>query len=68
MSSFSKGDKVSWNSSSGKVHGTIVKKLESDTTIGDHTVRASKESPQYLVESSSTGAHAAHKPESLTKD
>lgn len=48
--------------------GTIVEKLTSRTEIKGHTVAASKENPQYLVESEKTGSQAAHKPEALTKE
>eukprot|EP01087_Luapelamoeba_hula_P024739 TRINITY_DN9523_c0_g1_i1.p1 TRINITY_DN9523_c0_g1~~TRINITY_DN9523_c0_g1_i1.p1 ORF type:complete len:308 (+),score=68.82 TRINITY_DN9523_c0_g1_i1:77-1000(+) len=59
------GDHVSWNSSSGTVDGTVVKKVTSDTQIKSHHVAATKEEPQYIVKSDSTGALAAHKPEAL---
>ncbi|WP_354698718.1 hypothetical protein DSM112329_04409 [Paraconexibacter sp. AEG42_29] len=64
---FTKGDKVSWKTSQGTTHGKVVKKLTSDCKIDDHQVRASTDDPQYLVESDKTGAHAAHKPDALTK-
>lgn len=63
-----KGDSVSWNTSNGKTHGKVVKKLEKDAKIKGHHVSASKDDPQYEVESDKTGAHAAHKPESLDKE
>lgn len=65
---FKQGDKVSWNTAQGKIVGKVVKKLTSRTEIKGHTVAASKESPQYLVESEKTGSQAAHKPEALTKE
>lgn len=65
---FKKGDKVSWNTPQGKTLGTVVEKLTSRTEIKGHTVAASKENPQYLVESEKTGGQAAHKPEALTKE
>ena len=65
---FKKGDKVSWSTPQGKTVGTIVEKLTSRTEIKGHTVAASKESPQFLVESEKTGSQAAHKPEALTKE
>ena len=58
---------VRWNTSQGETHGKVVRKLTSDTKIDDHQVRASKDDPQYLVESDKTGARAAHKPDALTK-
>ena len=63
---FSAGDKVSWKSSGGTTHGKIVKKLTSPLEIKGHHVAASKDDPEYLVETDS-GAQAAHKPDALTK-
>ena len=63
--SFSQGDKVQWNTSQGKTTGTVKKKLTSKTEIQGHTAKASKDDPQYLVESESTGKEAAHKPDAL---
>jgi hypothetical protein len=65
---FKKGDTVSWKTSQGRTHGKVVKKLTSDCSISDHEVKASKDDPQYLVESAKTGAQAAHKPGALTKE
>ena len=61
------GDKVGWDSSGGHSTGKVVKKLTSATRIKGHKVAASKDDPQYLVESEESGKQAAHKPESLTK-
>lgn len=61
------GDKVKWDSSQGEIKGTVKKLLTSPTHIKAHKVDASKENPEYLVESDKTGAKAAHKPESLKK-
>lgn len=59
------GDKVVWDSPQGEVHGTIVRKVTSDTEIKSHVVRASEDEPQYEVQSDQTGAHAFHKPDAL---
>jgi hypothetical protein len=59
------GDKVSWKSSQGKIVGKVVKKLTRTTGIKGHTAKASKDNPEYLVESAKTGAKAAHKPGEL---
>ena len=64
---FKKGDKVEWESSQGLVKGKIKQKLTRPIEIKGHHVAASPESPQYLVESESTGAEAAHKPEALKR-
>lgn len=62
-----KGDKVEWNTSQGKTTGTVKKKLTSPIDIKDHHVAASKDNPEYLVETEKSGKEAAHKPESLKK-
>lgn len=62
---FSQGEHVQWETSQGTTTGTVKKKLTSETDIKGHTAKASKEDPQYLVESDSTGKEAAHKPDAL---
>ena len=62
-----KGDKVEWETPQGKTSGTVKKKLTSPTKIKEHKVAASKENPEYLVESEKSGKQAAHKAESLKK-
>lgn len=61
------GDKVAWDSSGGHSTGKVVKKLTSPTQIKGHKVAASKDNPEYLVESEKTGKQAAHKAEALKK-
>jgi hypothetical protein len=61
------GDKVEWNTSQGKTTGTVKKKLTSPTKIKGHDVKASKDNPEYLVESEKSGGQAAHKPGALRK-
>ena len=61
------GDKVGWDSSGGHSTGKVVKKLTSPTKIKSHKVAASKDEPQYLVESEKSGKRAAHKADALTK-
>lgn len=61
-----KGDKVSWDSHGGTAHGKVVKKQTADTKIKGHQVRASKEDPQFIVESDK-GGKAAHKAGALHK-
>ena len=58
------GDKVSWKSHGGTAHGHVVKKQTTPTTIKGHKVAASKENPEYIVETDD-GARAAHKPGAL---
>ena len=64
---FKTGDKVTWDSSQGEIHGVVKKKLTAPTEIKGHHVAASKDNPEYLVESDKTGAEAAHKPGELRK-
>lgn len=64
---FKKGDKVEWKTPQGTTTGKVKKKLTSPTDIKGHHVAASKENPEYLVESDKTGKEAAHKPKSLKK-
>ena len=61
-----KGDEVTWNSPGGEAHGTVEKKQTTDTKIKGHTVKASKEEPQFIVKSDK-GGKAAHKADALTK-
>jgi hypothetical protein len=61
------GDKVSWNSSGGEAHGKVVKKVTSPTRIKTHKVAASKENPEFIVETED-GKRAAHKAGALKKD
>ena len=62
-----KGDKVEWETSQGKTKGTVKKKLTAPTSIKGHQVAASKENPEYLVESDKSGGEAAHKLSALRK-
>jgi len=67
VDTFKKGDKVTWDSPQGEVHGTVEKKLTAPMTIKGHAVNASEDNPEYLVTSDKTGAEAAHKPEALRR-
>ena len=61
------GDHVEWNSEAGHVRGTIKKKVTSEIRFKTYTVRASKEEPQYLIESDKTDHLAMHKGAALKK-
>ena len=61
------GDAVVWNSTQGKVTGSVKKKLTSPTDIKTHHVAASPDDPQWLVESAASGKVAAHKPAALKR-
>ena len=64
---FKAGDKVQWDSSGGHSVGKVEKKLTSPMQIKGHKVAASKDNPQFVVETDE-GKRAAHKPEALTKE
>jgi Hypervirulence associated proteins TUDOR domain len=61
------GDKVSWKSSGGTAHGKVVKKQTTPTKIKGHEVKASKDNPQFIVETNE-GKKAAHKAGALKKE
>ena len=61
-----KGTKVSWKSHGGTATGKVVKKQTTPTTIKGHKVAASKDEPQYIVETEE-GKKAAHKADALKK-
>jgi hypothetical protein len=62
------GDHVRWKSHGGTAEGTVQRKITSDTEASGRTVRASKDDPQYEVESEKSGGRAVHKPSALHKD
>lgn len=64
---FKVGDTVKWDHSQGTTQGKVVKKVTSPTRIKGHKVAASKDNPEYVVQSEKTGAKAAHKPTELRK-
>ena len=65
--SFKVGDHVSWNSEAGRVRGTIVRIHASDTDYKGYTHHASKDDPQYEIESDRTDHVALHKGPALRK-
>jgi hypothetical protein len=67
MAGFRVGDHVSWNSEAGRVRGTIRRKITAPMRFKSYTVRASKEEPQYLIESDTTDHLAVHKGSALRK-
>ncbi|OZC74104.1 hypothetical protein CH251_13420 [Rhodococcus sp. 06-462-5] len=62
-----KGDKVEWQTHGTKTEGEVVEKITSETEAAGRTVKASKDDPQYRVESDKSGKDAVHKPEALDK-
>ncbi|MFG2772834.1 DUF2945 domain-containing protein [Streptomyces sp. NPDC048350] len=63
----SKGDEVSWKSHGQNVTGKVKKKITDRTRAAGRTVDATKDDPQYEVESDKTGRTAVHKPGALHK-
>ena len=61
------GDHVSWNSEAGRVSGVIRRKITAPMKFKGYTVRASKQAPQYLIESDKTDHVAVHKGTALRK-
>jgi hypothetical protein len=64
---FKIGDHVEWNSEAGRIRGTIKRKVTSAIKFKGYTVHASKEEPQYLIESDRTGHLAMHRGSALKK-
>ena len=64
--SLSKGDRVRWKNHGGEAKGKVVKKQTSPTRIKGHTVAASKDEPQFIVDTDE-GKRAAHKAKALRK-
>lgn len=67
MTDLKKGDHVKWNTPQGETGGKVVKKQTSETKIKGHKVEATRDDPQYIVQSEKSGEKAAHKPGSLKK-
>jgi hypothetical protein len=64
---FKVGDHVSWNSEAGRVSGIIRRKITAPMTFKGYIVRASREEPQYLIESDKTEHQAMHKGSALRR-
>jgi len=64
---FKVGDHVEWNSEAGRVRGTILRKFTSETEFKGYTRHASKDEPQYLIQSAKTDHLAMHKGSALKK-
>ena len=64
---FKTGDHVKWNSEAGYVSGKIIKVHTSDFDYKGYTHHASKDDPQYEIQSDKTDHIAAHKGSALTK-
>ena len=64
---FKIGDHVSWNSEAGRVSGIIRRKISAPMEFKGYIVHASREEPQYLIESDKTDHLAMHKGSALRK-
>ena len=64
--SLAKGDRVRWKSHGGEAKGKVVGKQTTPTRIKGHKVAATKDEPQFIVETDD-GKRAAHKAKALTK-
>jgi hypothetical protein len=67
MTNFSKGDKVSWNTSQGQTHGVVQERREKDFELDGQKFTGSKDEPAYIVKSDKSDALAAHKGSALKK-
>jgi hypothetical protein len=67
MKEFERGDKVKWKSHGGEAVGHVKRRIISDTKAGGREVKASRDEPQYLVESEKSGGEAVHKPDALER-
>ena len=65
---FKIGAHVTWNSEAGHVSGTIVKIHKRDFDYKGYTHHASKEDPQYEIQSDKTEHIAVHKTGALSKN
>jgi hypothetical protein len=64
---FQVGDHVSWNSEAGRVRGKIFRKITRTTTFKGYKHHASRDDPQYLIQSDKTDHVAIHKGAALRK-
>jgi hypothetical protein len=64
---FKRGDHVEWKSEAGRVRGTILKKFTSETTFKGYRRHATRDEPQYLIQSDKTDHVAMHKGSALKK-
>ncbi len=62
---FKRGDHVEWNSEAGRVRGVIIKKIISNIRIKGYVHHASRDEPQYLIQSDKTDHVAIHKGKAL---
>ncbi|MFD6426503.1 DUF2945 domain-containing protein [Streptomyces sp. NPDC060198] len=63
----SRGEDVTWKSHGQEVEGSVTRRIDRTTEAAGRTVKASKDDPQYEVESDRTGRSAVHKPGALRR-
>jgi hypothetical protein len=66
-SEFTKGDRVSWNTSQGRTRGVVIERKTRDFEFADQHFTASADEPAYIVESDKSGDRAAHKESALRR-
>lgn len=66
-SAFKVGDHVTWNSEAGHVSGKIVRVHRKDVIWKGYTHHASREEPQYEIQSDKTDHVALHKGSALKR-
>ena len=59
------GDEVEWSSHGSTTHGEVKEEITQEKEAAGRKVKASKEEPQYRVESAKSGRDAVHKPSAL---
>lgn len=64
---FKVGDHVSWNSEAGRVRGRILRVHTCDVNWKGYTHHASRDEPQYEIQSDKTAHVAMHKGGALRK-
>ena len=62
-----KGDHVTWETSQGTTTGVAQERRTKTFQLAKQKFKATEDDPYWIVESSKTGARAAHKETSLTK-
>ena len=66
-SAFKVGDHVTWNSEAGHVSGRIVRVHKKDVIWKGYTHHASRDEPQYEIQSDKTDHVALHKGSALKR-
>ncbi|MDQ2757522.1 MAG: DUF2945 domain-containing protein [Actinomycetota bacterium] len=66
MTSIRTGTQVSWNTPQGPTHGRALERRTDDFIFEGQQFRPTDDDPYWIVESSKSGARAAHKQSSLT--